>query len=60
VIAINRPERNGIRPSPAGCRQASRPDFEIDNSPLGSFSPVAKAPRPGVAIGDFIADLTSN
>jgi fumarylacetoacetase len=27
--------------------------------PLGIFSPPAEAPRPGVAIGNFIADLTS-
>ena len=34
-------------------------DFDIDNLPIGIFSPVSEAPRPGVAIGDFVADLSS-
>ena len=32
-------------------------DFPIQNLPLGMFSPLAGAPRPGVAIGDSILDL---
>ena len=33
------------------------PDFPIQNLPLGVFSPLAGAPRGGVAIGDQILDL---
>lgn len=33
------------------------PDFPIQNLPLGVFSPLAGAPRGGVAIGDMILDL---
>ena len=32
-------------------------DFPIQNLPLGVFSPAGRAPRIGVAIGDFILDL---
>lgn len=34
------------------------PDFPIQNLPLGIFSPAGGAPRPGVAIGNMILDLT--
>ncbi len=34
------------------------PDFPIQNLPLGIFSPPGGSPRPGVAIGDAILDLT--
>ncbi len=33
------------------------PDFPIQNLPLGVFSPLAGAPRGGIAIGDCILDL---
>ncbi len=33
------------------------PDFPIQNLPLGIFSPLAGAPRGGIAIGDQILDL---
>ena len=33
------------------------PDFPIQNLPFGMFSPLAGAPRAGVAIGDMILDL---
>ncbi len=33
------------------------PDFPIQNLPLGVFSPLAGAPRGGIAIGDMILDL---
>ena len=33
------------------------PDFPIQNLPLGVFSPLAGAPRGGIAIGDYILDL---
>ena len=33
------------------------PDFPIQNRPLGVFSPLAGAPRGGIAIGDEILDL---
>ena len=33
------------------------PDFPIQNLPFGVFSPLAGAPRGGVAIGDLILDL---
>jgi fumarylacetoacetase len=33
------------------------PDFPIQNLPLGIFAPGNHAPRPGVAIGDYILDL---
>jgi len=33
------------------------PDFPIQNLPFGVFSPLAGAPRGGVAIGDMILDL---
>jgi len=33
------------------------PEFPIQNLPLGVFSPLAGAPRGGVAIGDMILDL---
>jgi fumarylacetoacetase len=33
------------------------PDFPIQNLPLGVFSPLAGAPRGGVAVGDMILDL---
>jgi fumarylacetoacetase len=35
----------------------SHPDFPIQNLPLGVFSPLAGAPRGGIAIGDEILDL---
>jgi fumarylacetoacetase len=35
----------------------NHPDFPIQNLPLGVFSPLAGAPRGGVAIGDEILDL---
>jgi fumarylacetoacetase len=35
------------------------PDFPIQNLPLGVFSPPGGTPRGGVAIGDFILDLTA-
>jgi fumarylacetoacetase len=38
---------------------AAGSDFDIDNLPLGIFSPRSEAPRPGVAIGAFIADLSA-
>jgi fumarylacetoacetase len=34
-------------------------DFPIQNLPFGLFSPPNEAPRPGVAIGDFIIELTA-
>ena len=34
------------------------PDFPIQNLPLGIFAPANGAPRPGIAIGDMILDLT--
>lgn len=34
-------------------------DFGIDNLPLGIFSTQGKAPRTGVAIGDFVVDLST-
>ncbi len=34
-------------------------DFDVDNLPLGVFSPLSEAPRPGVALGDFVVDLSS-
>jgi len=34
-------------------------DFGIDNLPLGIFSTQGKAPRTGVAVGDFVVDLTT-
>lgn len=34
-------------------------DFGIDNLPLGIFSPPLEARRPGVAIGEFVADLSA-
>ncbi len=36
---------------------AAHPDFPIQNLPLGVFSPLAGAPRGGIAIGDEILDL---
>ncbi len=33
------------------------PDFPIQNLPIGVFSPLAGAPRGGIAIGDHILDL---
>jgi fumarylacetoacetase len=33
------------------------PDFPIQNLPLGVFSPLAGAPRGGIAIGEMILDL---
>ncbi len=33
------------------------PDFPIQNLPVGVFSPLAGAPRGGIAIGDHILDL---
>ena len=33
------------------------PEFPIQNLPLGVFSPLAGAPRGGIAIGDMILDL---
>jgi len=36
---------------------SGHPDFPIQNLPFGIFSPVAGAPRGGVAIGDEILDL---
>jgi fumarylacetoacetase len=33
------------------------PDFPIQNLPLGVFSPLAGAPRGGIAIGDCVLDL---
>ena len=38
---------------------AEASDFGIDNLPLGVFSTHGNAPRAGVAIGDFVADLTT-
>ena len=38
---------------------AAGSDFDLDNLPLGIFSPPAEAPRPGIAIGDYVADLSS-
>lgn len=38
---------------------AAGSDFDLDNLPLGIFSPPSQAPRPGVAIGDFVADLSA-
>ncbi len=35
----------------------AHPDFPIQNLPLGVFSPLAGAPRGGIAIGDMILDL---
>jgi len=35
----------------------NHPDFPIQNLPLGVFSPLAGAPRGGIAIGDMILDL---
>ena len=35
----------------------NHPDFPIQNLPLGVFSPLAGAPRGGIAIGDRILDL---
>jgi fumarylacetoacetase len=35
----------------------NHPDFPIQNLPLGVFSPLAGAPRGGIAIGDEILDL---
>ncbi len=32
-------------------------DFPVQNLPFGTFSPPDEAPRPGVAIGDYILDL---
>ncbi len=34
-------------------------DFPIQNLPLGLFSPADEAPRPGVAIGDHILELSA-
>ncbi len=34
------------------------PDFPIQNLPLGIFAPDGHAPRPGVAIGDLILDMS--
>ena len=36
---------------------ANHPDFPIQNLPIGVFSPLAGAPRGGIAIGDHILDL---
>ena len=38
---------------------ASHPHFPVQNLPLGIFSPAGEEPRPGVAIGDKILDLTA-
>ncbi|GLK88532.1 fumarylacetoacetase [Pseudomonas turukhanskensis] len=35
------------------------PDFPLDNLPFGVFSPAGLAPRAGVAIGDYIFDLSA-
>ncbi|MGN6422369.1 MAG: fumarylacetoacetase [Asticcacaulis sp.] len=35
------------------------PDFPIQNLPFGLFSPPNEGPRPGVAIGDAIIELTA-
>jgi len=35
----------------------NHPDFPIQNLPLGVFSPLAGAPRGGIAIGGMILDL---
>ena len=35
----------------------AHPDFPIQNLPLGVFSPLAGAPRGGIAIGEHILDL---
>ena len=37
---------------------AGHPDFPIQNLPLGIFAPPGERPRPGVAIGDDILDLS--
>jgi fumarylacetoacetase len=37
---------------------SGHPDFPVQNLPLGIFSPPCESPRPGVAIGDAIFDLT--
>lgn len=37
----------------------THPDFPIQNLPLGIFSTAQGAPRPGVAIGDFVFDLVA-
>ncbi|MGZ3306060.1 MAG: fumarylacetoacetase, partial [Asticcacaulis sp.] len=34
-------------------------DFPIQNLPFGLFSPKDEAPRPGVAIGDHIIELSA-
>jgi fumarylacetoacetase len=34
-------------------------EFPIQNLPFGLFSPPNEAPRPGVAIGDFVIELTA-
>ncbi len=38
---------------------AAGSDFDLDNLPLGMFSPRAEPARPGVAIGDYVADLSA-
>lgn len=40
------------------CESASESDFPIQNLPLGIFSAGELRRRPGVAIGDFVLDLT--
>ena len=40
------------------CKSASSSDFPIQNLPLGIFSVGDRHRRPGVAIGDFVLDLT--
>ena len=37
----------------------SHPDFPVQNLPFGLFSPADEAPRPGVAIGDHIIELSA-
>ncbi len=38
---------------------AAGSDFDIDNLPLGIFSPPSETPRAGVAIGDYVADVSA-
>jgi fumarylacetoacetase len=57
--AINRSRAHEERFLISWVATATGSDFDIDNLPLGIFSPRSEAPRPGVAIGEYIADLTS-
>ena len=41
------------------CKSAQGSDFPIQNLPLGIFSVGERRRRPGVAIGDFVLDLTA-